>query len=479
MPPRRARGVFAAVNKDLSILYQLLPSALCPDQGPVACGFTRCRARATEFRSPMRSLSPPRRAANLCACSLLGCFSTARAVSQSPALRAAALLGCAYRAHATPGVALEIVDSALVFDGGAAASGLSDNNDAVQCLRAAIAAVLTTGTGSVAGDATPWVSTVAATSYTDSRGEQDSKITFSISMTGIDAQTVLDDLITAVVTTTTLTTELNSCGWPYNALDAEETEHVLQEETFQRASFAEAGAVISSALVLDGLPASLFNADVTSKTRFKDVAASILSASTSQIDNVVADDYYGNHFDPAVHTNVAPSGSVIHFDVAIHFWPHDSVILVQPEPLAQVLLAAVVDGRAQAALTLYAATCDCALAGGSLNVIGSQDKITELTLDGTHSVTSPPVPCTNCGGDDEDDDDLGVGARIAIALAAVFCFLGGVFATVLYISRRNKFNGCMSPAKRRISGFTGSADLELRPVDPTQKEEVRPARDVV
>ena len=27
--------------------------------------------------------------------------------------------------------------------------------------------------------------------------------------------------------------------------------------------------------------------------------------------------------------------------------------------------------------------------------------------------------------------------------------------------------------------FTGSADLELRPVDPTQKEEVRPARDVV
>ena len=27
--------------------------------------------------------------------------------------------------------------------------------------------------------------------------------------------------------------------------------------------------------------------------------------------------------------------------------------------------------------------------------------------------------------------------------------------------------------------FTGSADLELRPVDPTQKEEVRPASDVV
>jgi len=50
---------------------------------------------------------------------------------------------------------------------------------------------------------------------------------------------------------------------------------------------------------------------------------------------------------------------------------------------------------------------------------------------------------------------------------------------VLYIGRRNKFNGCLSPTKRRISGFTGSADLELRPVDPTQKEEVRPARDVV
>ena len=84
------------------------------------------------------------------------------------ALRAAAFLGGVYCAHATLGVDKEIVDSALVFDGDAAASGLSDNNDAVQCLRAAIAAVLTTGTDSVAGDATPWVNTVVGTPYQDS-----------------------------------------------------------------------------------------------------------------------------------------------------------------------------------------------------------------------------------------------------------------------------------------------------------------------
>ena len=64
------------------------------------------------------------------------------------ALRAAAFPGCLYRAYATPGVAKEIVDSALVFDNGEVASGLKNNDDAVQCLRAA--ARFTTGTGSVA-----------------------------------------------------------------------------------------------------------------------------------------------------------------------------------------------------------------------------------------------------------------------------------------------------------------------------------------
>ena len=393
------------------------------------------------------------------------------------ALRAAAFLGGVYCAHATLGVDKEIVDSALVFDGDAAASGLSDNNDAVQCLRAAIAAVLTTGTGSVAGDATPWVNTVAATSYADSRGEQDSKITFSISMTGIDAQTVLDDLTDAAVDTTNLMAQLNDCAWPFDAINMEETDHVLQTETFQRAVVASVGAVISTALVLDRFGARNFNDDSVAMLRFKDLAAGILSASTLQIDNILAEDY---HDDPSVaHSATIAQGATIRFDVAVHAWPIGAVVLETPDDLAQVMLNAVVDGRAAGLLVGFAATCDCVLAAGVLNVRASQEKIDLLTLDGTHVVTSPPVPCTDCGGGDDEEEDLSSAAKIAIALAAIFCFLGGVLATVLYIGRRNKFNGCLSPAKRRISSFTGSAELELRPADPIQKEEVRPAKDVV
>ena len=393
------------------------------------------------------------------------------------ALRAAAFLGGVYCAHATLGVDKEIVDSALVFDGDAAASGLSDNNDAVQCLRAAIAEVLTKGTGSEAGDARPWVSTVAATSYTDSRGEHDSKITFSISMTGIDAQTVLDDLTDAAVDTTNLMTQLNDCAWPFDAINMEETDHVLQTETFQRAAVASVGAVISTALVLDRFGARNFNDDSVAVLRFKDLAAGILSASTLQIDNILAEDY---HDDPSVaHSATIAQGATIRFDVAVHAWPIGAVVLETPDAVAQVMLNAVVDGRAAGLLVGFAATCDCVLAAGVLNVRASQEKIDLLTLDGTHVVTSPPVPCTDCGGGDDEEEDLSSAAKIAIALAAIFCFLGGVLATVLYIGRRNKFNGCLSPAKRRISSFTGSAELELRPADPIQKEEVRPAKDVV
>ena len=393
------------------------------------------------------------------------------------ALRAAAFLGGVYCAHATLGVDKEIVDSALIFDGDAAASGLSDNNDAVQCLRAAIAEVLTKGTGSEAGDATPWVSTVAATSYTDSRGEHDSKITFSISMTGIDAQTVLDDLTDAAVDTTNLMAQLNDCAWPFDAINMEETDHVLQTETFQRAAVASVGAVISTALVLDRFGARNFNDDSVAVLRFKDLAAGILSASTLQIDNILAEDY---HDDPSVaHSATIAQGATIRFDVAVHAWPIGAVVLETPDDLAQVMLNAVVDGRAAGLLVGFAATCDCVLAAGVLNVRASQEKIDLLTLDGTHVVTSPPVPCTDCGGGDDEEEDLSSAAKIAIALAAIFCFLGGVLATVLYIGRRNKFNGCLSPAKRRISSFTGSAELELRPADPIQKEEVRPAKDVV
>ena len=393
------------------------------------------------------------------------------------ALRATAFLGGVYCAHATLGVDKEIVDSALVFDGDAAASGLSDNNDAVQCLRAAIAEVLTKGTGSVAGDATPWVNTVVGTPYQDSEGEQDSKITFSISMTGIDAQTVLDDLTDAAVDTTNLMAQLNDCAWPFDAINMEETDHVLQTETFQRAAVASVGAVISTALVLDRFGARNFNDDSVAVLRFKDLAAGILSASTLQIDNILAEDY---HDDPSVaHSATIAQGATIRFDVAVHAWPIGAVVLETPDAVAQVMLNAVVDGRAAGLLVGFAATCDCVLAAGVLNVRASQEKIDLLTLDGTHVVTSPPVPCTDCGGGDDEEEDLSSAAKIAIALAAIFCFLGGVLATALYVSRQNKFNGCLSPAKRRISSFTGSAELELRPADPIQKEEVRPAKDVV
>ena len=413
-------------------------------------------------------LSPGRRrAAALWACALLRCLPSAQAFSPSLALRGAAFLGCLYRAYATEGVDKEIVDSALVFDNGEVASGLKNNDDAVQCLRAAIAEVLTKGTGSVAAEGIPWVSNVVATVYTDTAMEQDSKVTFSISMSGIDAQTVLDDLTKAAVDTTSMMAQLDLCGWPFDAIDKKNTDHVLQTETFQRAAEASVGAVVSSALVFDNFGARTFNDDSVAVLRFKDIVASILTASTLQIDNVLAEELQGQPV-------------MVRFDVAVHAWPIGAVVLETKEAVAQELKNALVDGQVEAALTLYAVDCKCVLEYGVLNVEESDLKIDEVTMDGTHVITSPPVPCTDCGGgDDDDDDDLGAGARIAIALAAVFCFLGGALASFLYISRRNKFNGCLSPAKRRISGFTGSADLELRPVDPTQKEEVRPARDVV
>ena len=202
-------------------------------------------------------LSPARRrVAALWACALLGCLPTARAFSPILALRAVAFLGCLYRAYATPGVAKEIVDSALVFDNGEVASGLKNNDDAVQCLRAAIAEVLT------------------------------------ISMSGIDAQTVLDDLTKAAVDTTSMMAQLNLCGWPFDAIDKKNTDHVLQTETFQRAAEASVGAVVSSVLVFDNFGARTFNDDSVAVLRFKDIVASILTASTLQIDNVLADDPY-------------------------------------------------------------------------------------------------------------------------------------------------------------------------------------------
>ena len=301
-------------------------------------------------------LSPARRrAAALWACALLGCLPTARAFSPILALRAAAFLGCLYRAYATPGVAKEIVDSALVFDNGEVASGLKGNDDAVQCLRAAIAEVLTKGTGSVAAEGIPWVSNVVATVYTDTAMEQDSKVTFSISMKGIDAQTVLDDLTTAAVDTTSMMAQLNQCGWPFDAIDKKNTDHVLQTETFQRAAEASVGAVVSSALVFDGFSARQFNADSVARFKFIQVVASILSASKLQIDNVLAEELLGHPV-------------MIRFDVAVHAWPIGAVILETKEAVAQELKNALVDGQVEAALTLYAANCNCVLEYGVLNV---------------------------------------------------------------------------------------------------------------
>ena len=425
-----------------------------------------------------------RRAAALWACALLGCFSSTRAARPSFALRAAAFLGCAHRAQATLGVDKEIVDSALVFQGLEVAEGLDDDADALQCLRAAIAAVITPGTG--AGNS-PWVNTVVATAYAvTTEGAEHSKVTFSISMSGIDAQTVQDDLKEAIgplegadVTTGSLMTELAACGWPYDNLDLEATDRMLETETFRRAALAEVGAVISTALVFDSFGPSYFADDALAVLRFRDLVEGILTAAPVQIDNVRAEGFYGlDEGNNAIHAGTVARGSVIFFDVAVHAWPIGAAVLETPEDLAQVMLNAVVDGRAAGLLDGFASNCDCVLAAGILNVAASQEYIAEVTMHGSHGITSPPVPCTTCGGGD-DDDGFDAGARIAIALAAVFCFLGGAMAAVFAFHRRNKFNGCLSPAKRRILNFTGSAELELNSVDPTQRDEVRPAKDVV
>ena len=109
-------------------------------------GKERIGARPTQaapVRRASNMLSPARRfAVALWACALLCCLPTARAFSPSPVLRGAAFLGCIYRAHATLGVDKEVVDSVLVFDGRAVTTGLSGDDDAYMCLRAAIAEVL-------------------------------------------------------------------------------------------------------------------------------------------------------------------------------------------------------------------------------------------------------------------------------------------------------------------------------------------------
>jgi hypothetical protein len=191
---------------------------------------------------------------------------------------------------------------------------------------------------------------------------------------------------------------LGDC-WPYNKINAEAASHVLQTETYRRASFADVGAVVSSAVAMDGLSASYFNADAVSVAQFGVVIADVLRAATVQIDNVVAVNFYGldegNDGVDAIHSGTVARGSVIHFDVAIHYWPAGATVLETPGTIAQALLDALVAPTPtafQKALDLYGTDpqfCDgCVLSSGVLNVVASQYYIDEFILDGLYVVTS-------------------------------------------------------------------------------------------
>ena len=206
------------------------------------------------------------------------------------------LMGWLASAAATEGVPLEIVESALVFDSTATMS-LNDDSDAKQCLRWAVRASLR------ATYSEAFLSLPEATSYVYDIGETDTKVSFSVSLRGINAESVRDDLESAVVEPSTgpslLMANLENCSlpdgtwtsWPYDDIDADATSHVLQTETYRRASFADVGAVVSSAVVLGGLRAHNFNADEVAITQFGIVIAGALQAATVQIDNIVAEEY--------------------------------------------------------------------------------------------------------------------------------------------------------------------------------------------
>ena len=187
------------------------------------------------------------------------------------------LMGWLASAAATQGVPLEIVESALVFDSTATMS-LNDDSDAKQCLRWAVRASLR------ATYSEAFLSLPEATSYVYDIGETDTKVSFSVSLRGINAESVRDDLKSAVEPSTgpsLLMANLENCSlpdgtwtsWPYDDIDADATSHVLQTETYRRASFADVGAVVSSAVVLGGLRAHNFNADEVAITQFGRVIA--------------------------------------------------------------------------------------------------------------------------------------------------------------------------------------------------------------
>ncbi|CAH0367872.1 unnamed protein product [Pelagomonas calceolata] len=340
-------------------------------------------------------------------------------------------------------------------------------NDAVQCLRAAIVAVLREEYSSA------FVSDVTATSYV-ADGSTNTKVTFRVADDGINAEYVRNDLLSAVVESSNsdsnLMLALGDC-WPYDDIDAEAASHVLQTETYRRAGFADVGAVVSSAVVMDGFTASYFNADAVSVAQFGVVVADVLRAATVQIDNVVAVNFYGldegNDGVDAIHSGTVARGSVIHFDVAIHYWPAGATVLETPEAIAQALLDALVAPTPtafQKALDLYGTDpqfCDgCVLSSGVLNVAASQFYIDEVTMDGSHAVTSPPVPCTaNCGGGGggDDDDGLDEGEAAAVAIFVILAVVG-VAGLIFWLYRSNKLRECCP--SEEVEASAGELELD-------------------
>ena len=380
------------------------------------------------------------------------------------ARRVATLLSCCFAAvAATQGVPLEIVLSAVVFDGTATMDLNGPDNDAVQCLRAAIVAVLREEYSSA------FVSQVTATSYV-ADGSTNTKVTFRVAAPGINAEYVRNDLLSAVVepsnSDSTLMLALGDC-WPYNKINAEAASHVLQTETYRRAGFADVGAVVSSAVVMDGFTASYFNADAVSVAQFGVVIADVLRAATVQIDNVAAVNFYGldEGNDGPIHSGTVARGSVIHFDVAIHYWPAGATVLETPEAIAQALLDALVTPTPtafQKALDTYGTDpqfCDgCVLSSGVLNVAASQFYVDEVTMDGSHAVTSPPVPCTaNCGGGGGDDDGLDEGEAAAVAIFVILAVVG-VAGLTFWLYRSNKLRECC-PAEE-VEASAGELELD-------------------
>ena len=386
------------------------------------------------------------------------------------------LVGWLASAAATQGVPLEIVESALVFDSTATMS-LNDDSDAKQCLRWAVRASLR------ATYSEAFLSLPEATSYVYDIGETDTKVSFSISLGGINAEYVRDDLESAVVEPSTgpsqLMANLENCSlpdgtrtsWPYDDIDADATSHVLQTETYRRASFADVGAVVSSAVVLGGLRPPNFNADEVAITQFGIVIAGALQAATVQIDNIVAEEYkppsIQDDDDPPV--PVLDDGlTTIRFDVAIHYWPVGATVLETPEAIAQALKTAISDGSLQSNLDFYAGPqfcASCVLRDATVNVELSYVKIDELTLDEPHAVA---VPCTaNCGGGgggDDDDDGLDEGEAAAVAIFVILAVVG-VAGLIFWLYRSNKLRECCPSEEVEAS----AGELELDKVSRSAK----------